>query len=150
MVNNMLKRFLLVCLMALPGGVFAQNTNMNRADLLDKVWCFVAMKCPDELNNGTDGQFIHYYSNLKLTASNGTNINYGTYTRHYNDMRDNTYETGNYSITTDEVGNLLLTLRKSKSTTEVQYIVSMVEAHHLTLVRNDENEKCKVTYAISL
>ena len=146
----MLRKILLLCLLALPSIVFAQNLNINRADLLDKVWYFVAMKCPDELNNGTDGQFIHYYSSIKLTATNGTNINYGTYDRHYNDMRDNPKEMGTYSITTDEVGNLLLTLRKAKSTTTVQYIVPMVETNHLTLIRNDESEKCKVIYAISL
>jgi len=146
----MLRKVVLFCLLALPSAVFAQNLNINRADLLDKVWYFVAMKCPDELNNGTDGQFIHYYSSLKLTASNGTNINYGTYVRHYNDMRDNAQEMGTYSITTDEVGNLLLTLKKSKSAAAVQYIVPMVETNHLTLIRNDESEKCKVVYAIAL
>ena len=150
MLKNMLRTVVLFCLLALPASVFAQNRNINRADLLDKVWYFVAMKCPDELNNGTDGQFIHYYSSLKLTASNGTNINYGTYTRHYNDMRDNPKELGTYSITTDEVGNLLLTLKKSKSATPVQYIVPMVETNHMTLIRNDESEKCKVVYAIAL
>ena len=146
----MFRKVLLFCLLALPSSVFAQNLNINRADLLDKVWYFVAMKCPDELNNGTDGQFIHYYSSIKLTASNGTNINYGTYERHYNDMRDNPRESGTYSITTDEVGNLLLTLKKTKSNVTVQYIVPMVETNHLTLIRNDESEKCKVIYAVSL
>jgi hypothetical protein len=65
-------------------------------------------------------------------------------------MRDNPQEMGTYSITTDEVGNLLLTLKKTKSNASVQYIVPMVETNHMTLIRNDENEKCKVIYAISL
>jgi len=150
MLKIMFRKVFLLCLLSLPACVFAQNFNLNRQDLLDKVWYFVAMKCPDELNNGTDGQFIHYYSSLKLTASNGTNLNYGTYVRHYNDMRDNQQELGVYSITTDEVGNLLLTLKKAKSNTSVQYLVPMVETNHLTLIRNDESEKCKVIYAISL
>ena len=146
----MFRKVLIFCLLALPSIVFAQSVNNNRQDLVDKNWYFVAMKCPDELNNGTDGQFIHYYSSLKLSPTNGTNINYGTYLRHYNDMRDNPQEMGTYSITTDEVGNLLLTLKKTKSNTSVQYIVPMVETNHMTLIRNDENEKCKVIYAISL
>ena len=146
----MLRTILLVCLFAMPFSVNAQSSNINRADLLDKKWYFIAMKCPDNLNNGTDGEFIHYYSSLQLTASNGNNVNYGTYVRVYKDMRDNPRETGTYSITTDEVGNLLLTLKRAKTNVIVQYLVPMVETNHLTLIRTDESEKCKVIYAISL
>jgi hypothetical protein len=150
MLKRIFTRVLILFIVALPFGVFAQGPNLNRADLLEKTWYFVAMKCPDNLNNGTDGQFVHFYSSLKLTATNGSNINYGTYERYYNDLRDNPRELGAYSLTTDEVGNLLLTLKKAKSNVSVQYIVPFVETNHLTLIRNDEIEKCKVVYAISL
>ncbi len=150
MIKTMLRTILLVCLFAIPLSVNAQSSNINRADLLDKKWYFIAMKCPDNLNNGTDGEFIHYYSSLQITASNGNNVNYGTYVRVYKDMRDNPRETGTYSITTDEVGNLLLTLKRAKTNVIVQYLVPMVETNHLTLIRTDESEKCKVIYAIAL
>jgi hypothetical protein len=156
MVKTMLKRILLVCLMALPAGVFAQhmpafppknNEPVNRTELLDKTWHFVGMKCPDKI--GAEAEYIHYFSSLKLTASNVNNINYGTYVKVYRDMRDNALERGQYTLTTDEVGNLVLTLKKNKTGTTAKYMVPMVETSHLTLIRTDEAEKCNITYAIA-
>lgn len=157
MTRNMLKKILLVCLMALPASSFAQvmqdnrppnNTQpINRYELLDKTWYFIAMKCPDKI--GAESQYIHYFATLKLTVSNINNINYGTYVRIHHDMRDNPKETGTYSITTDEVGNVVLTLKRSKVGTSTKYVVPMVEANHLTLIGADDNDKCNITYAVS-
>ena len=47
------------------------------------------------------------------------------------------------------VGNVILTLKKSKKGTIAKYIVPMVEANHLTLIRLDETEKCNITFAIA-
>lgn len=154
MITKSLQKILLVCLMALPVSVFAQTNTplpntlpINRYDLLDKTWCFVAMKCPDKI--GSEGEFIHFLSTLKMTATNNNNINYGTYVKTYKDMRDNPKETGTYSLTTDEVGNLILTLKKNKTGTTAKYMVPMVETNHLTLIRTDEVEKCNITYAVA-
>jgi len=155
MIKNMLKRIFLVCLVALPGGVFAQYENrvpnnmepINRYQLLEKTWYFVAMKCPDKI--GAEAQYIHYFSTLSLTVSNSNNINYGTYVKTYTDVRDNPKETGTYSLTTDDAGNVVLTLKKSKSGTTARYLVPMVETNHLTLIRTDDVEKCNITYAIA-
>ena len=143
----MLKNILLVCLLTLPAAVFAQT--INRTDLLDKTWYFVAMKCPDKVSNTSDGHYIHYFSSLRMTASNANNINYGTYERTFRDVRDNPHELGTYSITTDEVGNVVLTLKKNKTGAISKYTVPMVEANHLTLIRTDEGDKCNVSYAIA-
>ncbi len=155
MVKNMLTKILLVCLMALPAGAFAQMeqrppNNMlpvNRYELLDKTWYFVAMKCPDKI--GSESHYIHYFATLKLTASNVNNINYGTYVKFNRDMSDNPNETGKYSLTTDDLGNLILTLKKSKTGTTSKYMVPMVETNHLTLIRTDEGDKCNISYAIA-
>ena len=155
MNRTMLKNILLVCLMALPAAVFAQqeqrvpdNVNpINRYELLDKTWYFVAMKCPDKV--GAETHQIHYFATLKLTVSNNNNINYGTYVKFNRDMSDNPKETGTYTLTTDENGNVLLTLKKRKSTSTATYIVPFVEANHLTLIRTDEMEKCNISYAIA-
>jgi len=143
----MLKRILFVCLLALPCSLFAQS--INRADLLDKTWYFVALKCPDKASSGPESQYIHFYSSLRLTAHNGNNINYGTYEKTYKDMRDNPNESGTYSITTDEVGNVILTLKKAKSNKVAKYNVPMVETNHLTLIRIDEGDKCNISYAVA-
>jgi hypothetical protein len=157
MIKNMLKNVLLVCLMAIPAASFAQvmqdnrppnNTYpINRYELLDKTWHFIAMKCPDKV--GAESQYINYFCTLRLTVSNGNNINYGTYVKIYRDMRDNPKETGTYSLTTDEVGNVVLTLKRSKVGTIAKYNVPMVEANHLTLIRTDNDEKCNISYAIA-
>lgn len=146
-MKNMLKNMLLVCLLALPGGLFAQA--INRAELLDKTWYFVAMKCPDKVTSTNDGHYIKYFSTMKLTAGNVNNLNYGTYEKTYKDSRDNPRETGTYSITTDEVGNVILTLKKAKTGTTAKYVIPMVETNHLTLVRMDEGDKCNTSYAIA-
>ena len=148
---------LLICLMALPAGAFAQlqtenrppdNMNpINRYELLDKTWYFVAMKCPDKI--GAESHYIHFFATLKLTASNNNNINYGTYVKFNKDMSDNPDETGKYSMTTDDLGNLVLTLKKSKSNSTARYFVPMVETNHLTLIRMDEGDKCNISYAIA-
>lgn len=143
----MLKNILLACLFALPTGVFAQN--ISRTDLLDKTWYFVAMKCPDKVNANNDGHFINYFCTLKLTPGNANNLNYGTYERMYKDVRDNPREAGTYSITNDEVGNVVLTLKKAKTGTTSKYTIPFVEANHLTLIRVDEGDKCNVSYAIA-
>lgn len=157
MIRNMLSRLFFVCLLALPCSVFAQLYNdnrlpnnlqpVNRYELLDKTWHFIAMKCPDKI--GTEAHHIHYFSTLKLTVSNSNNINYGTYHKKYNDVRDNPDEKGTYSLTTDEVGNVVLTLKRNKTGATAKYMVSFVETNHLTLIRTDEGEKCNITYAIA-
>ncbi len=154
MMKNTLKNIFLVCLMALPAGAFAQgqlppsNTQpINRYDLLDKTWYFVAMKCPDKI--GSESHYIHYYSTLQLTASNVNNINIGKYVKISRDLSESPKEVGTYTLTTDEVGNLLLTLKKAKTGTTARYMVPMVEANHLTLIRTDEVEKCNINYAIA-
>lgn len=153
-MKNMLRNIFLVCLLALSAGAFAQsqlppsNTYpINRYDLLDKTWYFVAMKCPDKI--GADAHYIHYYSTLVLTASNSNNINYGTYVKVSRDLSESPREVGTYSLNTDEVGNLMLTLKKAKTGTTAKYMVPMVEANHLTLIRTDEVEKCNINYAIA-
>ncbi len=146
-MKNMLKNILLVCLLAFSGNLFAQN--INRSELLDKTWYFVAMKCPDKVSNTSDGHFIHFYSTLKMAASNPNNLNYGTYERTYTDVRDNPNEKGTYSITTDEVGNVILTLKKAKTGTTAKYIVPFVEANHITLLRTDDGDKCNVSYGVA-
>lgn len=143
----MLKNMLLVCLLAMPAGLFAQT--INRAELLDKTWYFVGMKCPDKVTSTNDGHYINYFSTLKMIAGNVNNMNYGTYERTYKDSRDNPRESGTFSITTDEVGNVVLTLKKSKTGATARYTVSMVETNHLTLIRIDEGEKCNVSFAIA-
>ena len=156
MRKTVLKNILLICLTALPAGAFAQrmeqlppkNTEpINRYELLDKTWYIVATKCPDKI--GAEAHYIHNYGTLKMSPSNANNINYGTYVRFNRDMSDNPNESGKYSLTTDDVGNLVLTLRKNKSDITAKYIVPMVEANHLTLIRTDEGEKCNISYAIA-
>ncbi len=142
--------------MAVPAGAFAQHMPafppsttqpINRYDLLDKTWYFVGMKCPDKI--GAEAQYIHYFSTLKLTVSNINNVNYGTYEKTYRDMRDNPVERGHYTLTNDEVGNVVLTLKRNKTGATAKYMVPMVETSHLTLIRIDEGEKCNITYAIA-
>lgn len=155
MMRNMFTKILLVCLMAIPAGVFAQQENrvpdnmnpINRYEMLDKTWCFVAMKCPDKI--GSETHQIHYFATLRLTVTNGNNINYGTYVRVNRDMSDNPKETGTYSMTSDENGNVILTLKKHKTGTKATYLISMVETNHLTLIRTDEGDKCNISYAIA-
>lgn len=150
----MFKKLLLACLLALPAGVFAQTNTppantmpINRYDLLEKTWYFVGMKCPDKI--GSEAHYIHWFSTLHLTVSNNNNINYGTYVKTYRDMRDNAKETGTYTLTTDEAGNVVLTLKKNKNGAIARYMVPMVETSHLTLIRTDEMDKCNITYAIA-
>ena len=138
---------LFTCLFAFPAMVNAQS--INRTDLLDKTWYFVAMKCPDKVSANNDGHYIHYFSTLKMKASNVNNINYGTYERINKDLSDNPKETGSYSLTTDEVGNVILTLKKARTGAIMRYIVSFVETNHLTLIRLDEGDKCNVSFAIA-
>ena len=151
-MKNMLKNILLVCLLFVSVGAFAQynhSQTINRKELLDKTWHFVAMKCPEKVSSDNDGHYIHYLSTLKMVASNVNNMNYGTYEKTYMDVRDNPNERGTYSITTDEVGNVVLTLKKARTGTTAKYIVPMVEVNHLTLIRTDEGDKCNISYAIA-
>ena len=147
MIKSMLQKIFIVCFLAMPCSVFAQT--INRAELLDKTWYFVAIKCPEKVSSGPASQYIHFYSSLKLTASNSNNINYGTYARMHKDMRDNPNEAGTYTLTTDEVGNLILTLKRAKGYSIAKYNVSMVETNHLTLIRIDDGDKCNTSYAIA-
>ena len=154
MIKNMLNKILLVCLLALPAGAFAQTLSVdpntlpvNRYQLLDKTWDFVAMKCPDKV--GAEDHYIHHFLTLKLTATNVNNINYGNYVKVHLDASDSPMETGKYTLTTDDVGNLILTLTKDKTGVIAKYQVQMVEANHLTLIRKDDAEKCNITYAIA-
>ena len=157
MMNNMLKKILFVCLMALPAGAFAQlgmenrppsNTEpINRYELLDKTWYFVATKCPDKI--GAETHYIHYSMTLKMTPTNANNINYGTYKKFTRDMSESPNETGKYSLNTDDAGNVVLTLKKDKSKIVAKYNVPFVEANHLTLIRIDDGDKCNIAYAIA-
>jgi hypothetical protein len=155
MIKNMLKNIFLICLMAISFEAMAQkppfppsNTDpINRYDLFDKTWYFVGMKCPDKI--GSEAHYIHWFSTLQLTVSNSNNVNFGTYVKTHRDMRDNPSETGTYTLSSDEVGNVILTLKKSKKGTIARYLIPMVETHHLTLIRIDDTEKCNVTYAIA-
>ena len=76
-------------------------------------------------------------------------INYGTYVKTYRDMRDNPKEFGTYTLTNDEAGNVIMTLKKNKTGATARYMVPMVETNHLTLIRTDEVEKCNITYAVA-
>lgn len=150
----MLNKILLMCLLALPTGAFAQTLTLdpntlpvNRYQLLNKTWDFVAMKCPDKV--GAEDHYIHHFLTLKLTESNVNNVNYGTYVKVYLDVRDNPRETGKYTLTTDEVGNLVLTLTSRYTGNTAKYLVPMVESNHLTLIRKDDGEKCNIIYAIA-
>lgn len=156
MMKNTFAKVLLVCLMAVPACVFAQRESntvpdntypINRYELLDKTWHFVAMKCPDKI--GAETHHIKHFATLQLTVSNMNNINYGTYVRVNRDASDNPKETGTYSLTSDENGNVILTLKKKKTGTTSKYIVPMVETNHLTLIRTDEGDKCNISYAIA-
>ncbi|NDC40843.1 MAG: hypothetical protein EBZ77_04705 [Chitinophagia bacterium] len=152
MMKNLLKNTLLATLLTVSATAFAQNTTqntINRKELLDKTWNFVAMKCPDKVSANSDGIYVHYLSSLKMNASNMNNINYGTYEKIYMDARDNRLEKGTYSITTDEVGNVVLTLKKARTGTTAKYIVPFVEANHLTLIRIDDVDKCNISYAVA-
>lgn len=151
----MLKNIFVLCLMALPFISSAKrlpfppsNTEpINKLELFDKTWYFVGMKCPDKI--GDEAHYIHWFSTLNLTVSNANNVNFGTYVKVYRDLRDNPKETGTYTLTTDEVGNVILTLKAERSGETAHYLVPMVETHHLTLIRTDSEEKCNVNYAIA-
>lgn len=155
-MKHTLTKIFLVCLMAVPACVFAQresnfvpdNMNpINRYELLDKTWHFVGMKCPDKI--GDETYHIKHFATLKLSVSNINNINYGTYVWVNRDASDNPKETGTYSLTTDENGNVVLTLKRKKTGATAKYIVPMVESSHLTLIRTDEGDKCNVSYAVA-
>ena len=148
MIKHTLKNLLFVCLLALPCSLFAQS--INRTDLLNKTWYFVAVKCPDKVLNGPESQYVHFYSSLRLSPANSNNINYGTYVRMHKDMRDNPTERGSYTLTNDETGNVILTLKRGKSGITAKYNVPMVETNHLTLIRIDDGDKCNISYAVSL
>jgi len=148
MNKTILKHILVVCLLALPTANFAQS--VNRAELLEKTWHFVAMKCPDKIANGNDDQFINYYASLRMTPSNAAaNINYGTYVKIYHDQRDNKREVGSYAISTDESNGTILTLKQAKTGEAISYRVPMVETNHLTLIRTDDGDKCNTSYAVA-
>ena len=158
MMKKIFQKILFVCLTAIPVLAFAQipqvenrppnNTEpINRYELLDKTWYFVATKCPDKI--GAESHYIHYFMTLTLTVTNVNNINYGTYKKFNRDLSESPNETGRYSITTDDVGNVVLTLRKAKSNMTAKYNIPMVEANHLTLIRLDEGDKCNISYAIA-
>lgn len=155
MIKSMFKNILLTCLLALPLAAMAQKPPfppsstepINRHQLFDKTWYFVGMKCPDKI--GSEAHYIHWFSTLELTVSNSNNINYGTYVKTFRDLRDNPREAGTYTINSDDVGNVILTLKKGKKGTIARYIIPMVEEHHLTLIRTDADEKCNITYAIA-
>jgi hypothetical protein len=156
MKKTMLKSLLLSCMLVSAASVFAQRTEqlppknsepINRYELLDKTWYIVATKCPDKI--GAESHYIHDYGTLELSASNVNNINYGTYVRYNRDLSDNPVEKGKYSLTTDDVGNLVLTLKKNKSDETSKYMVPMVETNHLTLIRTDGGDKCNIFYLIA-
>lgn len=157
-MNNMFRKILFVCLMALSAATaFAQvgaenrppsNTEpINRYDLLDKTWYFIATKCPDKI--GAETHYLHYFMTLRFTVTNPNNINYGTYKKFNRDVSESPNETGKYSITTDDVGNVVLTLKKDKSKMVARYNIPFVSSNYLTLIRIDEGDKCNISYAVA-
>ena len=145
----MYKKLLLVFLMALPAALYAQS-NGTRADIVNKKWRIVAMKCPEQHSDANDeDQFVHYYSSLKLTpANNYTSNDYGSYVKVHKDVRDNPKETGTYKFTTAQDGATLLALKPKKGMA-CEYRVELVHGTYLTLINMAQDEKCKVSYAIA-
>jgi hypothetical protein len=138
----------LVFILVLPAGI--AQTIGNRADLVNKTWRIMAMKCPDALSNAGDpDQYVHYYGTLTLTpaAGNAQSVNYGTYVRVNRDASDNPVEKGTYSLVTDEMNGTKLVLKPKKGN-EMTYRVETVLPNHLTLINLGEDVKCKFTYAI--
>jgi hypothetical protein len=144
MIKKQLAHTLFVCLLAMP--IFSLAQTVDRAELLDKTWYFVAVKC-DKM--GSPDQFIRYYESLKLATNNPNITNYGWYERVYRDQRDNPKEFGTFALNVDETNGLVLTLKKRRTGEATQYKVVMVEANHLTLFRIDGSDKCRTSYAIA-
>jgi len=58
MFIHMYKRFLVVLLLAMPVMMKAQSMG-TRADMVNKTWRIVAIKCPDEYRNTSEeDQFV--------------------------------------------------------------------------------------------
>ncbi len=146
MLNNMYKHLLIILLLAMPVVMHAQG----RADIVNRTWRIVAMKCPDQYGNvNEEDQFVKYYSSLRLTPSGSyAGNNYGTYVRVNRDARDNPRETGNYQFNVAQDGTTLLTLRPRKGK-PVEYRIEFSHPNYLTLVNTAQNEKCKVSYAVA-
>lgn len=146
-----IRRTLLIAvfILAAAPALFAQTIG-NRADIVNRKWRIIAMKCPDAMNtDGNEDQFIHYYGTLTLTPSNYQNINYGTFIKVHNDASDNPIERGNYSLVSDDMNGTRLILKSRKGETTTTYRVELVYPNHLTLINLGDDEKCKVTYAIA-
>ncbi|MBS1690095.1 MAG: hypothetical protein JSS96_15300 [Bacteroidetes bacterium] len=146
-----IRRTLLIAvfMLAAAPALFAQTIG-NRADIVNKKWRIIAMKCPDAMNtDANQDQFVHYYGTLTLTPSNYQNINYGTFVKVHHDASDNPIERGNYSLVADDMNGTRLILKSRKGETTTTYRVELVYPNHLTLINLGDDEKCKVTYAIA-
>jgi hypothetical protein len=141
--------FLVVLLLALPVIMKAQPMG-TRADMVNKTWRIMAIKCPEQYTTANeDDQFIKYYQSLKLTPSPGYGgNNYGTYVRIHRDARDNPREAGTYQFNAAQDGATLLTLKPRKGQ-QVEYRIAFSNPNYLTLVNTNQNEKCKVSYAVA-
>jgi hypothetical protein len=151
MLQMNIRRALLIAvfLFAAAPALFAQTIG-NRADIINKKWRILAMKCNDAMSTGNDeDQFVHYYATLTLTPSNYQNINYGTFIKVHHDASDNPIERGNYSLVSDDMNGTRLILQSRRGETTTTYRVEMVYPHHLTLINLSDDEKCKVSYAIA-
>ncbi len=149
MFIHMYKRFLVVLLLAMPVMMKAQSMG-TRADMVNKTWRIVAIKCPDEYRNTSEeDQFVKYYQSLKLTPSPGYGgNNYGTYVRIHRDVRDNPRESGTYQFNAAQDGATLLTLKPRKGNA-TEYRIEFLHPNYLTLVNTSQSEKCKISYAVA-
>lgn len=145
---NYRNTFLIVMVFLLSAPLAFAQTMGNRADLVNKTWRIVGMKCPASMNTDDSDQFVHYYGSLTLTPDNYNSINYGTFVQINRDMSDNPIQKGTYSLVTDEMNGTRLVL-KPKRGNEVTYRVELVYANHLTLINLGDDAKCKVSYAIA-
>lgn len=149
MFLHIYKRILIVFLLAMPVLVSAQSMG-SRADIVNKTWRIMAIKCPDQYRNADEeDQYIKYYQSLRLTPaqSYGGN-NYGTYVRIHHDSRDNPRETGTYQFNAAQDGSTILTLTPRKGN-PIEYRIEFAHPNYLTLINMSQAEKCKISYAIA-
>jgi len=136
-----------LCLLATPA--LKAQTMGDKAMLVNKTWRFVAMKCPQAMNNAANpDEFVHYYYTLTLKPANSQNMNYGEYVKLNRDLSDNPVERGTYSITSDDVNGVRIVFKPNKSKTTKEYRVETVLANYLTLINLSDNDKCKIAYAV--
>lgn len=147
-MRQLYKQVLIIVLLLMPAMLFAQN-QQDRSKLVNKIWHVVAMRCNGQYADSSyaNDAYIHYYSSLKLTQVVYNNVNYGTYEYLSRDQQDNPRETGQYSLSTDDAGATLLTLKTMDGRQRVYRIE--VTDHYLTLYSMNDDDKCKVSYAVA-